>query len=239
MINGLHISVIIPVLNEELSISSVIRDIPRQVDRILVVDNGSIDKTRERSLVAGAEVILEARKGYGSACLAGIRAAGSTDIIAFVDGDYSDYPEDLESVLNPVAEGYSDLAIGCREFLSEGKPVIPRHQMWGNWISCFLIGIFHGARYQDLGPMRAIKRSSLRKLNMQDANFGWTAEMQIKAFRMGLRVHEIPVRYRQRTGQSKISGTVKGSIMAGYKILYWTLRLILTARKTDSSPSHS
>lgn len=239
MINGQHISVIIPVLNEELSITSVIRDIPEQVDRILVVDNGSIDKTRERSLAADAEVICEIRKGYGSACLAGIKAAGPTDIIAFIDGDYSDYPEDLKSVLEPVAEGYSDLAVGCREFLSEGKPVIPRHQMWGNRIGCFLIGILHGVHYRDLGPMRAIQRSSLEKLDMQDKDFGWTTEMQIKAFRMGLRVQEIPVRYRQRTGQSKISGTVKGSIMAGYKILYWTLRLILTSRKTNSPPSHS
>ncbi len=239
MINGQHISVIIPVLNEELSITSVIRDIPKQVDRILVVDNGSADKTREKSLAAGAEVIHEIRKGYGSACLAGIEKAGSTDIIAFVDGDYSDYPEDLESVIKPVAEGCSDLVIGCREFLSEGKLVIPRHQMWGNRISCFLINLIHGASYRDLGPMRAIHRSSLAKLSMQDTNYGWTAEMQIKAFRIGLQVQEIPVRYRRRTGQSKISGTVKGSIMAGYKILYWTLRLILTSRKTNSSPSHS
>jgi len=239
MINGQHISVIIPVLNEELSITSVIRDIPDQIDGILVVDNGSIDRTREKSLAAGAEVICETRRGYGSACLAGIKAAGPTDIIAFMDGDYSDYPEDLDLVLRPVAEGCPDLVIGCRELLPEGKPAMPRHQMWGNRISCFLIGILHGVRYRDLGPMRAIQRSSLEKLNMQDTDFGWTAEMQIKAFRMGLQVQEVPVRYRQRTGQSKISGTIKGSIMAGCKILYWTLRLILTSRKTNSAPSHS
>ncbi len=166
MINGQHISVIIPVLNEELSIASVIWDIPKPVDRILVVDNGSVDRTCERSLAAGAEVISETRKGYGSACMAGVEAAGDTDIIAFVDGDYSDYPEDLASVLEPVAEGLSDLVIGCRKFPAE-------------------------------------------------------------------------VRYRQRTGKSKISGTIKGSVMAGYKILYWTLRLILSPRKANRSSSHS
>jgi len=239
MINGWHISVIIPVLNEELSIASVIRDIPKPVDRILVVDNGSVDRTCERSLAAGAEVISEARKGYGSACMAGVEAAGDTDIIAFVDGDYSDYPEDLASVLEPVAEGLSDLVIGCRKFPAEGNPVMPRHQIWGNRISCFLIGFFHGASYQDLGPMRAIYRSCLEELNMQDTDFGWTAEMQIKAFRMGFQIQEIPVRYRQRTGKSKISGTIKGSVMAGYKILYWTLRLILSPRKANCSSSHS
>lgn len=231
MINDHHITVIIPVLNEELSITSVIQDIPEQVDRILVVDNGSIDKTPEKSLAAGAEVISEPRKGYGSACLAGIEATGPTDIIAFVDGDYSDYPEDLLSVLDPLFHGRCDLSIGRREFYAKGKPVLPRHQLWGNRLVCALISFLHGVRCHDLGPMRAIHRSCLEKLDMQDTNFGWTAEMQIKAFRLGLRVLETPVRYRSRIGRSKISGTVKGSIMAGCKILYWALRLTGVPRK--------
>lgn len=230
-IDDRHITVVIPALNEESSIASVIRDIPKTIDRILVVDNGSIDRTRARSLAAGAEVVSEPQKGYGSACLAGIEAAGSTDIIAFLDGDYSDYPEDLLSIIEPLIDDRCDLSIGCREIFANDKSVLPRHQMWGNRLVCSLISILHGVRCRDLGPMRAIHRSCLEQLNMQDKNFGWTAEMQIKAFRSELRVLETPVRYRQRTGRSKISGTVKGSIMAGCKILYWTLRLMFSPRK--------
>ncbi|MXZ79807.1 MAG: glycosyltransferase family 2 protein [Gammaproteobacteria bacterium] len=238
MINGQHTTVIIPVLNEECSLGPVIRDIPDDGVRILVVDNGSSDRPRQLALAAGAEVVCEPRKGYGNACLTGIGAAGCTDIIAFIDGDYSDYPADLTSVLEPLAQGRCDLSIGCRQFVADGKPVLPRHQIWGNRLSCFLIGIIHGARWNDLGPMRGIRRSCLERLNMQDRNFGWTAEMQIKAFRSGLRVLEIPVRYRKRTGQSKISGTLKGSVLAGCKILYWTLRLVSTRKTvfTDGDP---
>ena len=224
MINGRHISVIIPALNEESSIARVIGDLPESVDNVLVVDNGSNDRTAERARLAGARVISEPQRGYGAACLAGIREARNSQVLAFIDGDYSDYPQDLEGLLEPLAHGHCDLAMGCRQVDSPDSG-LSVHQDLGNRLACTLIRWLHGYHYMDLGPMRCVSRSFLESLDMQDRDFGWTAEMQIRACRAGGRILQIPVRYRSRIGQSKISGTLRGSIMAGYKILYWTLRL--------------
>ena len=223
MLNNRYITVIIPVLNEEQSIGRVIRDVPDCVDRIVVVDNGSSDSSQTIALDAGAEVVNEPDTGYGRACQTGIQAAGKTDILAFLDGDYSDYPEDMVSLLEPLASGHCDITIGCRI----AEAVLPRHQEWGNWLACQLIWLLHGVRYQDLGPMRCVSRVCLERLQMQDNSYGWTAEMQIRAARARLRILQVPVRYRPRIGHSKISGTLKGSLMAGYKILFWTLWLAL------------
>ena len=233
MINRRHITVIIPALNEESAIARVIGDLPGEVDRIIVVDNGSVDNTALRARHAGATVVTESRKGYGSACIAGIRESRDSDIIGFIDGDYSDYPEDLLTILEPIANDHCDLAIGCRRQDPNAGPALPRHQKWGNWIACRLIRLVHGFHYEDLGPMRCLCRSTLEKLQMQDGDFGWTVEMQIKASRAGARILQVPVRYRPRIGESKISGTVAGSMMAAYKIIYWTLKLAFTPKSLD------
>lgn len=225
MLSGKHITVIIPALNEAGSIAKVISEIPACVDNIIVVDNGSTDRTDIIAKSAGASVIYQHVRGYGAACLAGIRSIRHTDIVGFVDGDYSDFPEDLKSLLEPIAEEKYDLVLGKRHCIDEDDRALLFHQRLGNWVACCLIYILHGTAFGDLGPMRCITWNSLNNLRMEDENFGWTAEMQIKASRLNLRIWECPVRYRSRIGQSKISGTFKGSIYAGYKILYWTLRL--------------
>ena len=172
-------------------------------------------------------------KGYGAACLAGIRAAGQTDLIAFMDGDYSDYPADLLRVIEPVAEERYPFAIGCRQNTSTNDADLPFHQRLGNWLACCFIWLLHGYVFNDLGPMRCISLPLLTRLQMSDTNYGWTTEMQLKASMLGVAVLQVPVRYRQRIGKSKISGTVSGSLMAGYKILYWTIRLWFLARLSN------
>ncbi len=230
MINGRHITVIIPALNEENAISRVIGDLPEVVDRVIVVDNGSVDDTAIRARQAGATVVTEHKKGYGSACIAGIHESGDTDILAFIDGDYSDYPEDLWTILEPLANDHCDLAIGCRRQDPDAPPALPRHQKWGNRLACCVIHLIHGFKYEDLGPMRCLTRDTLEKLQMQDSDFGWTVEMQIKASRAGARILQVPVRYRLRIGESKISGTFTGAVMAAYKIAYWTVKLAFTPK---------
>lgn len=211
-----RISVIIPALDEEQAIAQVIADIPDWVDRIVVVDNGSTDRTGEVARNAGALVVHEPQRGYGAACLAGLAQVGDTDIVVFLDGDFSDHPEEMAALVDPILSGMCNLVVGAR---IAGKGALTPQQRFGNWLACRLMYLIWGARHTDLGPFRAIERRSLGQLGMRDRNFGWTVEMQIKAAAHGLSVREVPVRYRARIGTSKISGTVKGTILAGSKIL--------------------
>ena len=225
------ISVIIPVLNEENAIAKVITDIPKTVrtldkkteaavQEIVVVDNGCTDNTAAIASRNGARVITEPRRGYGSACLAGIAALTTTepDIVVFLDGDYSDYPTDMPQLLHPILEGKADFVIGARCADDARDALLPQAQ-FGNWLACLLIRRFFGVHYTDLGPFRAIRYPQLLALNMQDKTFGWTVEMQLKAAKQAIPVCEVPVRYRKRIGNSKITGTLTGSVKAGYKIL--------------------
>jgi len=215
------ISVIIPTLNEENAIGLVIRDIPKDVaDEVIVVDNGSTDNTAMVAEKAGARVVREPHRGYGAACLKGIASAHEPDIVVFLDGDYSDYPEEMERIVAPIVQGTADLVIGSRIMGAGGKHVLLPQAYFGNKLATWLIDLLYHHRYTDLGPFRAIRCSALKQLDMQDMNFGWTIEMQIKAVKQGLSIMEVPVRYRTRIGTSKISGTVIGSIKAGAKILY-------------------
>lgn len=224
-----HVVVVIPALNEELALPRVLHDLPR-VGRVIVVDNGSTDRTAEVAIEHGATLVHEPRRGYGSACLAGLRhldefiAAGNPPprIVAFVDADYSDHPDLLPHLIAPIDDGRADFVIGSRLLGQRESGAMPLVALFGNHLACFLMRLLFGARYTDLGPFRVIAYDQLRALHMQDTNFGWTIEMQIKAARAGLRVVEVPVPYRCRIGQSKISGTVSGVVKAGSKIL-WTI----------------
>ena len=228
MYSGKKIAIIIPALNEAGSIGQVIREIPDYVDEIVVVDNGSTDQTDLIARNAGARIVYQSVRGYGAACLAGIRSLRNVDVVGFIDGDYSDYPEDLTKLLKPVACGNYDFAMGQRECVDNNINAISLHQKIGNWFACHLIQGLHGFSFVDLGPMRCLTINLLTELQMEDEDFGWTTEMQIKALRARARILLAPVRYRKRIGQSKISGTLKGSLLAGYKILYWTIRLSLS-----------
>ena len=218
------LDVIIPALNEERSIGKVLSDLPaRLVRHAVVVDNGSTDSTARIAASAGAVVITQPERGYGAACLAGIahlRALPSPpDLIAFLDADYSDRPEELERLVGSLLREEADLVIGSR-VLGEREPgaLLPQAR-FGNGLAAFLIRWLYGVRITDLGPFRVIRRQALEKLEMQDRNFGWTVEMQVKAIRKGLKMVEEPVSYRRRIGTSKITGTVRGSFQAGWKIL--------------------
>lgn len=221
---------IIPAFNEESSIGMVLRAIPKgAVEKVIVADNGSQDRTAEVARLAGAEVISESRKGYGSACLAGIEHAKklNPDAVVFLDADFSDHPEEMPMLLQKLAEGF-DMVIGSRT-LGKAEPgaLLPQAR-WGNWLAVTLIKWLFGHRYSDLGPFRAIKWEALLALDMKDRNFGWTVEMQVKAIRVGLRITEVPVSYRKRVGVSKVTGTVSGTIKAGYKILFTIFRYRLS-----------
>ena len=219
------VAVIIPALNEEQAIGQVIAEIPRDiVSDIIVVDNGSTDDTVAVAEAAGALVVAEPRRGYGSACLRGIAELRAPDIVVFLDGDHSDYPEDLPSLVQPIVEDRADLVIGSRTLGGPEAGSLTTQQVLGNRFACFLFRLIYGRRFTDLGPFRAIRYASLVSLGMSDPDFGWTIEMQIKAVKRGLRVVEVPVRYRPRIGTSKISGTVRGTILAGYKIITTILR---------------
>lgn len=223
------VDVIIPAFNEARSIGRVIADIPRDaINEVIVVNNGSTDNTAEMARRAGATVLHEPIQGYGKACLTGIAhcqtRAMPPDIIVFMDGDYSDYPEEMGDLIKPIVENKADLVIGSRALGDRQKGSMTIQQIFGNWLATSLLKLFFKANFTDLGPFRAIRFTSLIVLGMQDTNYGWTVEMQIKAAKKKLRCTEIPVRYRKRIGVSKVSGTVKGTIMAGYKILYTLFR---------------
>ncbi len=224
MIAHRAVTLIIPARNEATSIAPTLREIPPIIDHVIVVDNGSNDATAAIARAHGAKVVYEARVGYGAACQAGIKRARG-DLLAFMDADHSDYPADLETVIQPVASGRAELVIGTRLRQSRAASALSLHQRFGNGLACCVIALLYGVRYTDLGPMRCIRRDTLQRMRMTDLDYGWTAEMQLKAARMGVPVLEVPVRYRKRIGKSKISGTVRGSLMAAYKIFYWTLKL--------------
>ena len=217
------ISVIIPAFNEQDSIAKVIRDIPSDwVDEIIVVNNNSSDRTADSAKIAGATVLNENKKGYGRACLKGIDYAlqKKTEIIVFLDGDYSDYPNQLPSIVDPILTKNMDMVIGSRALGKREKGSMTIPQIFGNWLATRLMLVFYGAKFTDLGPFRAIKVEALRRLKMSDKTYGWTIEMQIKAAKYKLNFCEVPVDYRNRIGVSKVSGTVKGTIMAGIKIIF-------------------
>lgn len=223
------IDVIIPALNEADSIGLVIENIPTQLVRhIIVGDNGSIDNTAKIAKEKGAIVVNAPKKGYGTACLAGMAYINNLnphpDIVVFLDGDYSDYPEQLPDVIRPIIENEMDMVIGSRALGHREGGSMTFPQKFGNWLATTLIRWIYGYKFTDLGPFRAITWKALLQLDMKDPNFGWTAEMQVKAARHKLKTTEVPVNYRQRVGVSKVSGTIKGSILAGYKILLVVFR---------------
>ncbi len=218
------IVVIIPAFNEENSVSKVVKDIPKNiVSDIIVVNNNSNDLTKVNALAAGAIVVDEPIQGYGNACLKGMdfvsKMKTKPDIIVFIDADYSDYPEEIEKLLQPIFEADFDLVIGSRALGKREIGSMTPQQIFGNWLATSLLKLFYKVSYTDLGPFRAIKYHKLLDLNMIDKTYGWTIEMQLKAAKQKLKITEVPVTYRVRIGHSKISGTVKGTVMAGYKII--------------------
>jgi len=229
MVNNKQVNVIIPALNEEQSIGGVVKAVPDWVDQIVVVDNGSTDGTAEVARAAGARVVSEAVRGYGKACQSGVLASGSAEILVFMDGDASDSPAEMKELVEPIATGEADFVLGSR-LLGKAEPgSLTPQQRFGNALACTLMKWLWGASYTDLGPFRAIRRSVLESFRMRDLGYGWTIEMQIKAVTAGARIREVPVSYRKRIGESKISGTVKGTIGAGTKILATIARLRMSS----------
>lgn len=222
------IKVIIPAFNEENSIAKVIKDIPKVVDEIIVVNNNSTDDTAKNAKNAGATVLNESKKGYGFACLKGIdyiaNQINKPSIVVFLDGDYSDFPEQLHEIIKPIIEENIDFVVGARvKNLREIGSMTPQ-QIFGNWLATSLMSVIYGSKFTDLGPFRAIKFDKLLALKMKDKTYGWTVEMQLKVLKQKMSYKEIPVKYRNRIGISKVSGTVKGSIFAGAKILGWVFK---------------
>ncbi|WP_081912603.1 glycosyltransferase family 2 protein [Salegentibacter sp. Hel_I_6] len=227
-LQGIIIKVIIPAYNEEESIAKVIAEIPEIVQEVIVVSNKSTDATEKNAKNAGATVLQENRKGYGYACLKGMdyisKQENKPDIIVFLDGDYSDFPAELTKIIAPIIKENKDLVIGSRvkRWREKGSMTLP--QIFGNWLATSLMKLFFNARFTDLGPFRAIKYDKLLELEMQDKTYGWTVEMQLKALKKGFSCTEVPVHYKNRIGTSKVSGTVKGAIFAGVKILGWIFK---------------
>ena len=225
------IKVIIPAYNEQESIANVITEIPSVVSEVIVVNNNSTDNTVLVAENAGATVLTETQKGYGHACLKGMKYIASEDekpdIIVFLDGDYSDYPEELTKIIAPILTNNIDLVIGARAPELREKNSVTPQQIFGNWLACSLMKLFFKAKFTDLGPFRAIKYDKLLALNMTDKTYGWTVEMQLKALKQQFSYIEVPVRYKKRIGVSKVSGTIKGSIFAGVKILTWIFKYSL------------
>ncbi len=222
------IKVIIPAFNEEDSIGKVIAEIPSIVSEIVVVSNNSTDNTIEMARETGATVLSENAQGYGYACLRGMKyiaeQSKKPDIIVFMDGDYSDYPEELSKLVQPIIEEDVDFVIGARAKSLREKGSMTPQQVFGNQLATGLMRLFFGARFTDLGPFRAIKYDKLLALEMEDKTYGWTVEMQLKALKKKLSYTEVPVRYKKRIGVSKVSGTLKGTIFAGVKILGWIFK---------------
>lgn len=227
MFNHPVIDVIIPVFNEQKSIGSVLSEIPADLVRqVIVCNNNSTDKTPEVASAAGAVVVEAPVRGYGNACLKGMeyiaRSDKKPDIIVFLDGDYSDYPSQMPDLIAPLVTDNMDLVIGSRALGQMEKGAMMPQQIFGNWLATRLISWFFGYTFTDLGPFRAIRYDKLLDLDMEDQTYGWTVEMQVKAAKLRLRCTEVPVDYKKRIGESKVSGTIKGSVLAGYKIL-WTI----------------
>ena len=224
-----RIAVVIPALDEEQAIGLVVAEVLPLVAEVVVVDNGSSDRTPDVARAAGARVVVEPRRGYGQACLTGIAALGGTaDVIVFLDGDHSDHPGQLPDLVAPILSGQADMVIGSRTRGRAAPGSHPWHAVAGTRFCVALMNLLIGTRASDLGPFRAITRTALAALDMQDRNYGWTVEMQIKARRAGLRVAEVPVDYRPRIGRSKVSGTVTGTVRAAAKILGTILRHAVT-----------
>lgn len=225
------IDIIIPAFNEEAAIGAVIDDIPKESVRdIIVCDNNSTDLTADVAREHGATVVHQPLPGYGNACLKGMehiaQKSTSPDIVVFLDGDHSDHPQQLPDLIRPIVKDGADLVIGSRVLGRAESGSLTPQQRFGNWLATRLLRLFYGVRYTDLGPFRAIRYDALLALRMADRNYGWTVEMQVKAAKLGLRSAEVPVDYRVRIGESKVSGTVKGTIGAGYKILLTIFRHI-------------
>lgn len=222
------VKVIIPAYNEAAAILKVIGDIPNFVQEIIVVDNGSTDPTSEVAKRAGATVLIEPNKGYGFACLKGIEyiqnSNQKTDIIVFIDGDYSDYPQQMSEIIAPILNQNIDFVLGCRKKNLSGKGAMLPQQRFGNWLATNLMRLFFDSKFTDLGPFRAIKYQVLKQLSMKDKTYGWTVEMQLKILKQNFTYMEVPVKYRNRIGVSKVSGTLKGAIFAGVKILTWIFK---------------
>jgi glycosyltransferase involved in cell wall biosynthesis len=218
------IYIIIPAYNEENSIAKVLQEIPKNLAKeIIVVNNASTDNTAQIAENHGAVVLSQPKKGYGNACLKGLeylKTKNHVGIVVFMDGDYSDYPAQMTDLVKPILENTADLVIGSRALGKRQTGSMTAAQIFGNWLATNLLKIIYGIKFTDLGPFRAINYESLLILEMQDTTYGWTVEMQLKAAKHKLRCKEVAVDYRKRIGVSKISGTVKGVIMAGYKILY-------------------
>ncbi len=223
-----RISVIIPAFNEEDSIGLVLDALPQNlIHEVIVVDNNSTDNTARSASEKGARVVAEQRRGYGSACLKGISVLDNPDIVVFLDGDFSDYPEEIVKLVEPIESGEMDFVLGSRMILPESRSALLPQSRYGNQLAVFLMRLFFKHQFTDLGPFRAIRYESLKAIAMQDTNFGWTVEMQIKAVKKGLRILEIPVKYRERVGVSKITGTFSGTIKAGTKIIYTIFKYLL------------
>jgi len=235
-----NIAVVIPALNEEHSIGKVLDAIPQWVDEVVVADNGSTDNTVEVARAHGARVVVEPRRGYGSACLKGIAALDHPDIVVFLDGDFSDHPEQMDTLVDPIVAGEVDLVIGSRVLGRHEPGALTLQARTGNRLACSLIRLFWGVRYSDLGPFRAVRYSTLQALDMSDPDYGWTVEMQIKAALQKVPCVEVPADYRKRIGKSKVSGTVRGILGAGYKILSTiflsALRCYLGKTKASAGP---
>ena len=220
------IVVIIPAFNEALSIGYVIEALPNHVHEIIVVDNNSTDLTQDIAKKKGATVLFEPKKGYGHACLKGISYLENDppDIVVFLDGDYSDYPEELLQIVAPIQNGTADFVVGARVKELRAQGSITPQQVFGNWLACFLMKILYKSTFTDLGPFRGIRWDTLVDLNMSDKTYGWTVEMQLKVLQKAISYQEIKVNYRERIGVSKVSGTVKGTIFAGIKIIGWIFK---------------
>ena len=225
------IDVIIPAYNEEQSIGFVVDEIPKEwVRNIVVANNNSTDRTCEVAEQHGAKVVFQPEPGYGNACLKAMEFISEQevkpDVIVFLDGDHSDYPDQLPQVVKPIIDEEADFVIGSRALGNSESGSMTPQQVFGNWLATRLLKLFYGVKYTDLGPFRAIRYESMLQLNMVDKNYGWTVEMQIKAAKQKLRSVEVPVDYRVRIGESKVSGTIKGTIGAGYKIILTLFKYI-------------
>ena len=233
MSETLKIYIVIPAFNEENSVGKVVADIPKSIvkaKRIIVVDNNSSDLTKKAAQKEGATVLEEKRQGYRYACLKGLEYIATKkrkpEIVVFLDADYSDYPQELPMVIGPILAGEADMVIGSRALGKREKGSMTPQQRFGNWLATRLIKWFYGVKYTDLGPFRAIKYDALMKMKMSDTTYGWTVEMQLKAAKMDLKIKEVPVNYRRRIGKSKVSGTISGTIGAGYKIITWIFKYL-------------